>query len=77
MPSLLSVVIMGFAMVVVVMGQVEIDARFYTDDGCDDFGTACTDLAENSCCGVSQGGTVLYSSGDFYNSASGMGVNIQ
>lgn len=60
-----------------VIAQVEIDARFYTDEGCDDFATGCTDLAENSCCGVSQAGTVLYSSGDFYNSAFGMGVSIQ
>ncbi|CAK1358408.1 unnamed protein product [Cercospora beticola] len=76
--SLLTV--LGLA-TVALCADVEIDARFYTndntDDGCDNYATGCTDLAENSCCGVSQSGTRLYDSGDFYNTASGMGVTIQ
>lgn len=71
----------AFGYLASVLAQIEIDARFYdnnsTDDGCDDYATGCTDLAENSCCGVSQGGTMLYDSGDFYNTASGMGTTIE
>ncbi|KAK4497373.1 hypothetical protein PRZ48_011824 [Zasmidium cellare] len=56
------------------LAQTETDARFYTDEGCNNFAIACTNLAENTCCSVSKGGTVLYSSSDFYYTASGMGV---
>ncbi|KAF2720718.1 hypothetical protein K431DRAFT_313194 [Polychaeton citri CBS 116435] len=76
MPRILSI-LGALGAITGALAQVEIDARFYNEEGCDNFATGCTDLAENSCCGVSQGGTVLYDSGDFYNTASGMGVTIK
>lgn len=56
--------------------QVQADARFYHDSDCKAFAIGCANLPENTCCTVSDGGTVFYNSGSFYNTAAQLGVDI-
>jgi hypothetical protein len=52
------------AVLLPVFGQV-VDLNFYPDEACEEYGAGCSDLAENTCCAVSEGGTTGYSSATF------------